>query len=147
MRFPFPALRFKQGPSAIGVAFLLALALPGVGGSLQAAGPLPDCAADHPDHPANPGALETVTGVVVKIDRMEKSHSVGRRGLHLTLRTADGQGVRVHLCPCAVLRLKGVEIHRKDLIRVQGYNVDVCGAREMIGVLLTKEGKTVSLEN
>lgn len=91
--------------------------------------------------------METVSGTVVKIDRMEKNHMVGRRGLHLTLRAEDGSGLRVHLCPCRVLLLKGMVIRKKDVLRVRGFPVNVCGTREWIGVEVTKNGKTVWLGN
>lgn len=113
-----------------------------------AATPHRDCDDAHGDHRLAEGAsLETVSGTVVKIDRMEKNHMVGRRGLHLTLRAEDGSGARVHLCPCRVLLMKGMVIRKKDVLRVRGFPVDVCGTREWIGVEVTKDGRTVWLGN
>lgn len=104
--------------------------------------------ADHETYPGEPGKeLDSVTGTVARIDRMEGNNLISHRGMHLTLRLANKEGVRVHLCPCDELEIKGMNIRKNDPLHVRGVFADVCGNRELIAREITKNGITIQLSD
>lgn len=110
--------------------------------------PRSDRGIDHETSPGEPGKkLGSVTGTVARIDRMEGNNLISHRGMHVTLRLENKEGVRVHLCPCDELELKGMHIRKNDHLHVRGVFADVCGNQELIAREITKNGKTIQLKD
>jgi hypothetical protein len=92
----------------------------------------------------DPATVTTVTGTVIAENRVDRGR--GHAGVHLTLRTGDGE-IAVHLGPDFWVDKQSVKIARGDEISVKGSRVTFDGKPAIIAAIVTKGGSTLVLRD
>ena len=111
-------------------------------------------AADAPPQGGGPGArrlydpatVETISGDVVRIDRIPKRRGNGT-AVHLAVRVDGGDTVDVRLGPAWWIDGQKVRVKEKDKVEVKGSRVTIAGEPAVIAAVVTKNEKTLVLRN
>jgi hypothetical protein len=92
----------------------------------------------------DPATVVTVSGTVTGEVRVDRGR--GHKGVHLTLRTADGD-VSVHLGPDSWVDQQKVKIAKGDAITVKGSKITFEGGPAIIAESVAKGGETLVLRS
>ncbi len=92
----------------------------------------------------DPATVVTVTGTVLGETRVDRG--MGHSGVHLSLKTADGE-IPVHLGPDFWVDRQAVKIAKGDEITVKGSRVTFEGKPALIAETVTKGGATLVLRD
>jgi len=92
----------------------------------------------------DPSTVVTVSGTVTGETRVDRGR--GHKGVHLTLKTADGE-TSVHLGPDSWVDRQKVKISKGDAITVKGSKVTLEDGPAIIAQSVTKGGETLVLRN
>ena len=92
----------------------------------------------------DPSSIETLSGAVVRVDRIP-----GRRseGLHVIVDNGGGETIPVHLGPAAFVEARGFRIEEGDAVEATGSLIQFGGAPALIAREVTIEGKTLVLRD
>ena len=93
----------------------------------------------------DPKTVETVSGEVVKVDRITPMHGMSA-GVHLMIKT-DKEEVSVHLGPLWYLENQDVKIAPKDKVEIKGSRVTVQGKPAIIAAEVKKGDQTLKLRD
>jgi hypothetical protein len=93
----------------------------------------------------DPKTVETVTGEVVKVDRVTPMRGMSA-GVHLVVKTDKGD-VSVHLGPQWYLENQDVKIAPGDRVEVKGSRVTLAGKPAIIAGEVQKGGDTLRLRD
>jgi hypothetical protein len=121
---------------------VLALAALAPARSLAQGGPPPGKGSAHRMY--DPATVVTVSGTVTGETRVDRGR--GHKGVHLALKTADGE-IPVHLGPDSWVDQQKVKIAKGDAITVEGSKVTFEGGPAIIARSVTKGGETLVLRN
>jgi hypothetical protein len=94
----------------------------------------------------DPATVETISGDVVRIDRIPKRRGNGT-AVHLAVRVESGDTVDVRLGPAWWVDGQKVRVKEKDKVEVKGSRVTIGGAPVVIAAVVTKNEKTLLLRN
>ncbi len=92
----------------------------------------------------DPATVVTVTGTVTGETRVDRG--MGHSGVHLSLKTADGE-IPVHLGPDFWVDRQAVKIVKGDEVTVKGSKVTLDGKPALIAQTVTKGGATLVLRD
>jgi hypothetical protein len=93
----------------------------------------------------DPKTVETVTGEVVKVDRITPMRGMSG-GVHLVVKTDKGD-VSVHLGPQWYLENQDVKIEPKDKVEIKGSRVTVQGQPAIIAAEVKKGDEVLKLRD
>ena len=93
----------------------------------------------------DPKAVETVTGEVVKVDRITPMRGMSG-GVHLVVKTDKGD-VSVHLGPQWYLENQDVKIEPKDKVEIKGSRVTMQGQPVLIAAEVKKGDEVLKLRD
>jgi hypothetical protein len=93
----------------------------------------------------DPKTVETITGEVVKVDRVTPIHGMSG-GVHLVVKTDKGD-VSVHLGPQWYLENQDVKVEPKDMVEVRGSRVMVQGKPAIVAADVKKGDETLKLRD
>jgi len=93
----------------------------------------------------NPQTVETVTGVVVSIDKITPWKGMSY-GIHIVLKT-DKETIPVHLGPAWYIENQDVKIAPKDKIEVKGSRITFDGKPALIAAEAKKGDDTLTLRD
>jgi hypothetical protein len=94
----------------------------------------------------DPATVETISGDVVRIDRIPKRRGNGT-AVHLAVRVEGGDTVDVRLGPAWWIDGQKVRVKEKDKVEVKGSRVTIAGTPVVIAAVVTKNEKTLLLRN
>jgi len=127
-----------NGPVRLFVASALALLAPALvvaqGGPPQGKGM----------GPYDPSTVVSMSGTVVAETRIDRG--MGHKGVHLTLKTADGE-ISVHLGPDFWVDEQKTKISKGDQITVKGSKVTFDGKPALIAQSIRRGGETIDLRD
>ena len=92
----------------------------------------------------DPATVVTACGTVTGETRVDRGH--GHKGVHLTLKTAEGE-IQVHLGPDSWVDQQKVKIAKGDAITVKGSRITFEGGPAIIAQSVTKAGETLVLRD
>ena len=101
--------------------------------------------AQPPGRMFNPQTVETVSGEVVKVERISHGGWMGH-GLHLILKTSEGE-TSIHLGPARYRSQQGLTVAQNDNLKVTGSKVTQNNQTFIIASKVEKEGKTFVLRD
>jgi hypothetical protein len=93
----------------------------------------------------DPKTVETVTGEVVKVDRITPMRGMSS-GVHLVVKTDKGD-VSVHLGPQWYLENQDVKIEPKDKVEIKGSRVTLQGQATLIAAEVKKGDEVLKLRD
>jgi hypothetical protein len=93
----------------------------------------------------NVKAVETITGEVVKVNKITGGKGVSY-GIHLSIKT-DKETISVHLGPSWFLDKQKVKINLNDKVTLKGTRIMLRGNPAIIASEITKRDKTLILRN
>jgi hypothetical protein len=93
----------------------------------------------------DPKTVETVTGEVVKVDRITPMRGMSG-GVHLVVKTDKGD-VSVHLGPQWYLENQDVKIEPKDKVEIKGSRVTLQGKPTLIAAEVKKGDEVLKLRD
>lgn len=93
----------------------------------------------------DPKTVETVTGEVVKVDRITPMQGMSS-GVHLVVKTDKGD-VSVHLGPQWYLENQDVKIEPKDKVEIKGSRVTLQGQATLIAAEVKKGDEVLKLRD
>ena len=93
----------------------------------------------------NPATVETVSGVVVSVDRITPMKGMGA-GIHLQLKTAK-ETISVHLGPAWYIERLDARIEKGDTIEVKGSRVEFSGKPAIIAAVVHKGDALLKLRD
>jgi hypothetical protein len=94
----------------------------------------------------DPGTVETISGEVLRIDRVPKRGGTGTL-VHLAVRASTGETVDVRLGPAWWVDGQRVRVKEDDKVEVKGSRVSIGGASVVIAAVVNKNAKTLVLRN
>jgi hypothetical protein len=94
----------------------------------------------------DPAAVETISGEVLRIDRIPSRRGTGT-AVHLAVRASAGETVDVRLGPAWWVDGQNVRVKENDKVEVKGSRVSIGGAPVVIAAVVNKKGKTLVLRN
>lgn len=94
----------------------------------------------------DPNTVETVAGVVQRIDHVRSKGGGKGYGVHLLLKT-DREEIEVHLGPGWYVDKQALELAAQDAIEVRGSRVEIGGKPVIIAAEVKKGGQALALRN
>lgn len=92
----------------------------------------------------DPATVVTLSGTVTAESRVDRGR--GHKGIHLTLRTAEGE-ISVHLGPDSWVDQQKVRLAKGDSVTVKGSKVTFDGGPAIIAQSVTRGGETLVLRS
>jgi len=89
----------------------------------------------------NPANEITATGTVTGVEEFDCPVSEGELGVHLTLKTAEGN-LQVHLAPSRIMQGQKLSFSPGDQLQVTGARVRINGTKGIIARELTRGNET-----
>ncbi|MEB3181892.1 MAG: hypothetical protein VKL59_23090 [Nostocaceae cyanobacterium] len=94
----------------------------------------------------NPQTVETIRGEVVSLDSIMPMRGMSQ-GVHLTLKTADGQTMSVHLGPRWYLENQDIDVKPGDNIEVTGSRINFAGQPTIVAASVKKGNAVLTLRD
>jgi hypothetical protein len=94
----------------------------------------------------DPGTVETISGEVLRIDRVPKRRGTGT-AVHLAVRVSSGETVDVRLGPAWWIDGQKVRVKERDKVEVKGSRVSIGDRPVVIAAVVNKKDKTLVLRN
>ena len=95
----------------------------------------------------NPQTVETITGEVVKVEKVSPMGGMGP-GVHLLVRTnSNSEPMPVHLGPNWFIENQELQIQPKDQVQVTGSRIELAGQPALIASEVTKDGEVLKLRD
>jgi hypothetical protein len=94
----------------------------------------------------DPKTVQTVTGEVLSVTTLTPMRGMGA-GVHITLKSKEGETIDVHLGPAWYLEHQDVKIDPKDTLEVTGSRVTISGKPALLAAEVKKGDQVLQLRD